>query len=142
MRQLNKAQSLTLLAGALLMVAGVVMYVFMIWIHAAWIFAVGAVAFASMQMLQSYDGTDLTVRRLRRILTVSDVLFIISALFMLEDTYHVLLPMFTSWWQDGYNRYLTYIRNNWVVVLLVAAILELYATHRIAHELEKEAKKR
>lgn len=142
MRQLNRTQSLILLVGALLMVIGVVMYVFMIWTHSAWLFAVGAVAFASMQMLQVYDGTDFTVRRLRRLLTLGDVLFIVSALFMLEDTYHVLLPYFTSWWTDGYNKYLVYIRNNWVVMLLVAAMLELYTTHRIAHELGKEAKKR
>jgi hypothetical protein len=38
--------------------------------------------------------------------------------------------------------YAKYIHNNWVVVLLVAAILQLYASHRIANEMEKEAKKR
>jgi uncharacterized membrane protein SpoIIM required for sporulation len=32
--------------------------------------------------------------------------------------------------------------GKWVVLLLVAAILEVYTTHRISHELEKEAKKR
>ena len=42
----------------------------------------------------------------------------------------------------GYNAYLTYIHNNWVVLLLVAAMLELYSTHRISNELDKEAKKR
>lgn len=141
MRQLNKTQSITLLAGALLMVVGVVMYVFQVFTHSAWFFAAGAVAFASMQMLQSYTGDNFTVRRLRRILTLADVLFVVSALLMLEDTYHLLLPLFSSLWTDGYGRYLIYIHNNWVVLLLVAAMLELYTTHRIAHELEKEAKK-
>jgi hypothetical protein len=37
--------------------------------------------------------------------------------------------------------YLNYIKNNWVVLLLLAAILQLYTTYRIDHELEKEAKK-
>ena len=142
MRQLSKNQSIILLAGAVLMVAGVVMYVFRIVSHSAWLFFVGAAAFASMQMQQTYDGRNLTVRRLRRILTLADALFVVSALFMLEDTYHVLLPMFNDWWADGYTKYLIYIRNNWVVLLLVAAMLELYTTHRIAHELDKEAKKR
>lgn len=142
MRQLNKLQSLTLLAGAVLMVIGVMLYVFNILIGAAWIFAAGAVAFASMQMLQSYDGDNLSVRRLRKILTVGDVCFILAALLMVENTYHLLLPLFCSLWQNGYYHYVNYIHNNWVILLLVAAILELYATHRIANELEREAKKR
>ena len=37
--------------------------------------------------------------------------------------------------------YLQYVNNNWVVVLLVAAVLQLYTTYRISSELEKEAKK-
>jgi hypothetical protein len=36
--------------------------------------------------------------------------------------------------------YIKYVHNNWVVALLLAAILQLYASHRIANELEKEAK--
>ena len=40
-----------------------------------------------------------------------------------------------------YMDYLQYVRNNWVVTLLVAAILQLYSTHRISRELDKEAKK-
>lgn len=129
-----------MLLGALLMVISVALYVFNLFSGAAWLFAAGAVAFASMQMLQSYEGDSLTLRRLRRILTVSDVLFILSALFMVENTYHWLLPLFCSWWEKGYFYYLNYVHNNWVVLLLVAALLELYATHRISTELEKEAK--
>jgi hypothetical protein len=37
--------------------------------------------------------------------------------------------------------YLQYVYNKWVITLLIAAILQLYTTHRISHELEKEAKK-
>jgi hypothetical protein len=36
--------------------------------------------------------------------------------------------------------YITYIYNKWVLTLLIAAILQLYATHRIDSELAKEAK--
>lgn len=128
--------------GASLMVIGVALYVFNILGGAAWIFAAGAVAFASMQMLQSYEGENLAVRRLRRIMVLGDVCFILSALLIVENTYHWLLPLFCSWWKDGYLHYLNYVHNNWVVLLFVAAILELYTTHRIANELEKEAKKR
>jgi len=41
-----------------------------------------------------------------------------------------------------YLSYIKYVHNNWIVVLLVAAILQLYTSHRIANEMEKEAKKR
>ena len=35
--------------------------------------------------------------------------------------------------------YITYIYNKWVLTLLIAAILQLYSTHRIDSELAKEA---
>ena len=37
--------------------------------------------------------------------------------------------------------YLNYVKNNWVVLLLLASILQLYTTYRISNELEKETKK-
>jgi len=37
--------------------------------------------------------------------------------------------------------YLNYVHNNWIVVLLIAAALQLYTSFRIGSELEKEAKK-
>lgn len=142
MKQLNKTQSILMVLGALLMVIGVALRVFNLFSGAAWLFAIGAITFATMQMLQSYDGDSLTLRRLRRILTFGDVCFILSALLMVENTYLWLMPLFSSWWEKGYFYYLTYVYNNWVVLLLVGALLELYATHRISNEIEKEAKKR
>jgi hypothetical protein len=35
--------------------------------------------------------------------------------------------------------YIKYVHNNWIIILLVAAILQLYTSHRIANELEKES---
>jgi hypothetical protein len=101
---------------------------------AAYIFSPGALMFAAMQMRQSYDGNNFTVRRLRRILLTSDVFFLLAGLLMLASQSNFF----------GINQliYIKYVHNNWIVVLLVAAILQLYASHRIANELEKEAKKR
>ena len=138
MRQLNKWQNVVFAAGAVLMAAGAGLYVFAGGSVAAAVSAAGASAFASMQLLQTYDGGNLALRRLRRILTVADVMFIISAVLMLEDTLQLLLPLFVRWFDNGYYAYLTYVRNNWVVLLLAAAIIEIYATHRISHELKKE----
>jgi len=37
--------------------------------------------------------------------------------------------------------YLQYVYHKWVIVLLIAALMQLYVTHRIDHELQKEANK-
>jgi len=101
---------------------------------AAYVFAPGALLFAAMQMRQTYHGQNFQVRRLRRMLLLSDALFLVAALLLLANRTNFLgLDQLT---------YVRYVHNNWVVVLLVAAILQLYAGHRIANELEKEAKKR
>ena len=122
-----------MLIGGLLMVIGAGASMFLqVW--AAYIFAPGALMFASMQMRQSYEGQNFTIRRLRRIMIISDVLFLIAALLMLANQ--------SNFFGISYLQYLKYVHNNWIVVLLVAAILQLYTSHRIANELEKEAKKR
>jgi hypothetical protein len=133
MRQLSKWESALLLLGGLLMVVGSGACVLLLpW--AAYVFAPGALLFAAMQMRQSYEGQLMVVRRLRRIQLLSDLLFLVAALLMLANQSNFL--------GLDYYAYIKYVHNNWVVVLLVAAILQLYAGHRIANELEKEAKKR
>ena len=67
-----------------------------------------------------------------RILIISDVLFLVAALLMFANEGNFLGIQYLS--------YIKYVHNNWIVVLLVAAILQLYASHRIANELEKDAK--
>lgn len=128
MRQLTKTETALLLAGGLLMVLGSGAYI-LLQAWAPYVFALGALAFAAMQMRQRYDGNNVTVRRLRRILLLSDVLFLASALLMLANQNNPL--------GLDYMTYVKYVHNNWIVVLLVAAILQLYASHRIANELEK-----
>lgn len=130
-----------LLVGACLMVAGAGLNVFEVQAVAPWLFAAGAVAFVSMQLRQTYDGRNMTVRRLRRILITGDMFFLLSAVLMIENAYHFLLPLFLKYLENGYYQYVTYVHNNWVVTLLVAAMIEIYATHRISNELDKEAKK-
>lgn len=132
MRQLSKLQTAIFLVGALLMVIGAGSTLLQ-WSLAPYVFAVGALAFASMQMLQRYEGTNFTIRRLRRIMLLSDVLFLVSAVLMFAGQQNYLgLDQLT---------YLQYVYNKWVVVLLIAAILQLYTTHRIGSELDREAKK-
>jgi hypothetical protein len=62
---------------------------------------------------------------------MSDGLFLLSALLMFASMGNVF----------GLSQvnYITYIYNKWVLTLLIAAILQLYSTHRIDRELAKEA---
>ena len=129
MRQLSRIESLLLLVGGLLMVVGSGASIFLqSW--APYVFAPGALLFAAMQMRQTYEGRNITIRRLRRILLLSDVLFLLAALMMFANQSNFLGLNFLL--------YIKYVHNNWIVILLVAAILQLYAGHRIANELEKE----
>ena len=130
MRQLNKIQTLIFLVGALLMVVGAGASV-LAWKLAPYVFAVGAIAFTSMQLLQRYEGTNFVIRRLRRMMILSDFLFLLSALLMFASMGNVF--------GLSHIDYITYIYNKWVLTLLVAALLQLYATHRIDRELAKEA---
>jgi hypothetical protein len=136
MRQLSKIETALLLLGGMLMVIGAGATVFQqSW--APYVFAPGALLFASMQMRQSYEGTNFTIRRLRRIMLISDVLFLIAALMMFANQ--------ANFFGMDFLIYIKYVHNNWIIVLLLAAILQLYTSHRIANELEKEnpeAKKR
>ena len=133
MKQLSNIETAILLIGGLLMVVGAGGSMFLqSW--AAYIFAPGALLFAAMQMRQSYEGNIFTIRRLRRIQLTSDVLFMLAGLLMLANQ--------SNFFGINLLLYIKYVHNNWIVVLLVAAILQLYASHRIANELEKEAKKR
>ena len=133
MKQLSNIETAILLIGGLLMVVGAGGSMFLqSW--ATYIFASGALLFAAMQMRQSYDGNNFTIRRLRRIQLTSDVLFLLAGLLMLANQ--------SNFFGINLLLYIKYVHNNWIIVLLVAAILQLYASHRIANELEKEAKKR
>ncbi len=133
MKQLNKTENIIFLLGAVLMVVGSGARVFAL----AWspyVFAMGAIAFVLMQLKQKYEGDSLTIRRLRNITVVSDFFFLLAALLMFADLDNLFgLPLLF---------YVQYVHNNWVVALLVAAVLQLYSTHRIGRELEKEEKKR
>ena len=129
MRQLSKWQNVVFLVGAVLMAVGAGTSI-LHWGGAPYVFAVGAVCFASMQMLQRYEGPNVTIRRLRRMMLLSDVLFLVSALLMFASQ--------RNYFGIDHITYIEYVYNKWVITLLIAAILQLYTTHRIASELAKE----
>ena len=117
-----------MLLGGLLMVVGSGAYVLLrSW--AAYVFAPGALLFVAMQLRQRYEGSNVNVRRLRRMVFFSDFLFLLAGLLMIANE--------SNFFGISQLAYLQYVHNNWIAVLLVAAILQLYASHRIANELEK-----
>jgi len=105
----------------------------------ACIFMFGAICFAVMQIMQKHAGNSLTINRLRAIMTIGDICFIIAGLLLIENAFRIVYPYFTSD-VNNYNFYIQYINNNWVMFLLIATILEVYTTHRIAYEIGKEKK--
>lgn len=144
MRQLSKTQNILFLTGGALMVIAVGLFVFGIQPKAVSImFLCGSVLFAAMQMMQTYEGTNVAIHRLRTIMVIGDVCFILSGLLMVETAWRVLYR-YMAWGEsglvniEGHLNYMKYVNNNWVVTLLIAAIIEMYTMHRISAELRKE----
>ena len=126
MKELNNIENMILLIGAVMMVVGSGANLFMqTW--APWVFAMGVIAFVLMQLKQRYEGSNIVIRRLRRMVIMSDMLLLLSALLMFANMGNIF----------GFDAitYIKYIHNNWVIVLLVAAMLQLYTSHRISKEL-------
>ena len=117
MKKLNNVQVAVFLLGALLMVIGAGTSM-LAWGSAPYVFSVGALCFASMQMLQRYEGSNFVICRLRRIQLVSDVLFLVSGLLMIANKGNFL--------GLSYMTYIEYVYNKWVITLLVYFNISLY----------------
>lgn len=124
------------LIGGVLMVIGAGCYAF---IYAqqvvCWVYLAGALLFASMQVSETYEGNNQAVKRLKRIMTFADIFFVLSGLLMVDSAYMFMRDSFTD-----IVSYYNLVYNKWVLLLLVAAILEMYTMHRISAELKKEEK--
>ena len=134
MKQLSRTQNIIFLVGGVLMVVGAGCFAFM-WQQEVmcWIYLAGAVMFSTMQMMQTYEGNNITVRRLKKIMTTADIFFVLSGILMVDNAYRFMQQVFTN-----YVAYFQYVFNKWVLLLLVAAVLEIYTMHRISAELSKE----
>lgn len=98
---------------------------------------VGSVLFAAMQAQQRYEGRSIIICRLRRIMLAADACFVLSGLLMAEQMWRVIYAQVATT-VGGYTAYMQLVWNNWVVTLLIGAILEMYTMHRISRELLKE----
>ena len=134
MKQLSKLQSIVFLIGGALMVVGVGSFVLLFYQSVScWIFLAGAILFATVQLMQTFEGDNITIKRLKRIQDLSDILFIIAGIILVDTVYGFFRDFFSN-----YENYVTYLYNKWVVVLFLATLLELYTVHRIDYELSKK----
>ena len=138
MKQLSKIQSAIFIAGGILMVVGAGCFAFgfvcpQMMLFTCWVFLLGTVMFSVIQAMQIYEGNSMVIHRLKRIQGIADLFFVLSGISMVDTVY-----AFARHWFSHYETYITYLYHKWVLFLLVAAILELYTTHRISHELKKE----
>ena len=136
MKKLNKIESILFMLGGMLIVTGIGCYVFMLAPSiTCWIALTGSILFSTLHMMQAYEGSQLAIKRLKRILNIADLLFVIAGILIVDSTYNFLRPAF-----ENQESYITYVYNKWVLLLLIAAILEVYATHRIDYLLKKQGK--
>lgn len=124
MRQLNRIQNTIFICGAVLLLIGAATYISG-WKVSFYLYAVGTCAFSGMQLFVGYDGDNLIVKRLRFQQIVGALLLLCTAVLMAMQSFNF-----------GFAR-----RNEWMVCLAIASVLELYTAFRIPSELEREKKK-
>lgn len=92
--------AVVLLIGASLMITG--------WPLSPYIYCIGALLFAAMQMADRYDGDDLVVKRLRRQQLFGCLMLLVTGVLMFIERH-----------------------NGWIATLTIAALLELYTAFRM-----------
>ena len=134
MKQLNRFQSILFAIGGMLMVIGAGCFAFM-WQQqvVCWLFLAGASMFTLMQSMQTYEGSNFVIRRLKRIQAVANIFFMLAGILMVDTAYMFFRPLFNS-----SIAYIDFLYNKWVVLLLIAAFLEIYSMHRIGSEMKKD----
>lgn len=135
-----------MLTGAALMVAGAVLVMCAVLVMqeghrtltlavAPWAFLAGTVVYVLVQRLQAEKSASLTVNRLLSIRFLSGICFIVSGLFMVEQYNGFLKPVVVSD-INSYMLYMQIVHNNWVVLLLIGSLLQLYTSYRLSAEIK------
>ena len=99
----------------------------------SWVFLLGTVLFSVIQSMQTYEGKSATIHRLKRIQNVANILFVFAGISMVDTVY-----TFTEKWLGNPQLFYSIFYGKWIVVMLVASVLELYTTFRISHEMKGE----
>lgn len=123
MRELTKWQNAIFRTGALLMLFGAALFI-VNRMASFWLYSVGCVAFCAMQAFARYEGRDYSVRRLRRQQLMGCVFFFLASVCMSMQVFH--------WGRIS--------RNEWVMMLTIGCVLELYTAWRLPSALSKAKK--
>lgn len=122
MKTLTNLQNFLYAAGGIVLLAGAVMPLFPgLLVAGAWVFTAGSLLFSSMQMLARYEGSNFTVRRLRRQQLWGAILLLVTAGLLLMKAY-----------ATGPLR-----GDEWKLTLTIAAVLEVYTAFRLPAALKK-----
>ena len=113
---MKKSDTIIQMIGAVLLLVGAMLQITR-WELSPYIYTLGALMFAYVQVMSHYEGKNLIVRRLRRQQILGAMLLVLTGVLM----------FFTR-------------HNEWILCLTVAAVLQLYTAYRIPAELEKENK--
>lgn len=114
MRKLNKFYPAISAIGAVLLLAGAMLNITRM-AFAPYIYLCGAILFAYVQAVCGYEGKNIAIKRLRRQQLIGAMLLVATGVVM------IVLH-----------------RNEWIICLTIAAVLELYTAFRIPQEEEKE----
>lgn len=116
MKQVTKIDNLISIAGSIVLFVGLILQ-FVRFEYAPYIYLVGAIAVAWMQVKYGYDGNNIVIRRLRKQQLIGAMLLIMTGVLMI-----------------------IWSRNEWVLCLSISAVLQLYTAFRIPQEEAKEKK--
>ena len=111
---MSKGYTVVQVMGAVQLLVGAMLQITR-WELSPYIYTIGAVMFAYVQIMSRYEGKNLIVRRLRRQQVLGAVLLVFAGVLMFVTRH-----------------------NEWVLCLSAAAVLQLYTAFRIPSELEKE----
>lgn len=111
---MKKGLALIQMTGAVLLLIGAMLQITR-WELSPYLYIIGSILFATIQVMQGYEGKNLIVRRLRRQQILGAILLVFSGVLMFVMK-----------------------NNEWILCLTIAAVLELYTAFRIPNELEKE----
>lgn len=111
---MSKYNSILSGIGAVLLFVGLAIKITN-WVFAPYIYLVGAILFAYVQVMDSYDGNNIIIKRLRRQQILGASILVLTGVIML-----------------------LFRHNEWIASLTIASILELYTAFRIPQEMGKE----
>lgn len=111
---MKKSYSYLQILGSILLLIGAMLQITR-WELSPYLYTIGSILFAYVQVMDGYVGKNLIIRRLRRQQILGAVLLVFTGVLMFVTKH-----------------------NEWILCLTVAAFLELYTAFRIPAELDKE----